>query len=219
MSESVAVITGGEGELARAIAEELRAGPMQVFAPGHDVLDVASPTSVQKFFGELDRVDLLINNAGCRADVLAAKMTEAEWDGVVSTNLRGAFLCAQATGLKMMRQRSGHVINIGSFSARLGTFGQSNYAAAKAGLIGLTQSIARELGKRNVRVNCVLPGFLETKFTADVPEDAKQRALQMHELGRFNTVADAARFIAFLDTMPFVSGQIFQLDSRIGSWT
>ncbi len=157
MNASVAVITGGEGELACAIGEELRAGPMQVLAPGRDVLDVASPTSVQKFFGEIERLDLLINNAGCRADVMAEKMTEAQWDGVVSTNLRGAFLCSQAAGLKMMRQRSGHIINIGSFSARVGTFGQSNYAAAKAGLIGLTQSIARELGKRNVRVNCVLP--------------------------------------------------------------
>ncbi|MGI8436877.1 MAG: SDR family NAD(P)-dependent oxidoreductase [Chthoniobacterales bacterium] len=219
MSESVAVITGGEGELARAIAEELRAGPMQVLAPGRDALDVASPESVKKFFDALERVDLLINNAGCRADVLCAKMTEAEWDEVVSTNLRGAFLCSQAAGLKMMRRRSGHIINIGSFSARFGNFGQSNYAAAKAGLIGLTQSIARELGKRNVRVNCVLPGFLETKFTADMPDDAKLRAQQLHELGKFNTAAEAARFIAFLDTMPFVSGQIFQLDSRIAPWT
>ncbi len=113
----------------------------------------------------------------------------------------------------------GAIINLGSFSARFGTIGQPNYAAAKAGLIGLTQSMARELGKRNVRVNCVLPGFLETKFTADVSEEAKQRILHTHELGRFNTAEDAARFIAFLDTMPLVSGQIFQLDSRIAPWT
>lgn len=219
MSERVAIVTGGNGDLAQAIVRALESGGVRVHAPGRNLLDVNSPESVQRFFAGIERVDLLINNAGLRADVVSAKMSKTDWDAVLSTNLRGAFLCAQAAGLKMMRQRTGHIVNIGSFSAGFGTFGQSNYAAAKAGLIGLTQSMARELGKRNVRVNCVLPGFLETKFTADMPDEAKQRALRMHELGRFNTAEEAARFIAFLDTMPFVSGQVFQLDSRIAPWT
>ncbi len=219
MSERVAIITGGKGDLAQAIARELKAAGARAETPGREALDVAAVGSVQAYFAKFERVDLLINNAGFRADAVCARMSEEEWATVVSTNLRGAFLCAQAAGLKMMRQRRGHIVNIGSFSARFGTSGQSNYAAAKAGLIGLTQSMARELGKRNVRVNCVLPGFLETKFTADMPDEAKQRALQMHELGRFNTAEEAARFITFLDTMPFVSGQVFQLDSRIAPWT
>ncbi|MEP6820819.1 MAG: SDR family NAD(P)-dependent oxidoreductase [Chthoniobacterales bacterium] len=219
MSERVAIVTGGNGDLARAIVPALEREGVRVHAPGRELLDVNSPESVLEFFAGIEQIDLLINSAGLRADVVSAKMSAADWDAVLSTNLRGAFLCAQAAGLKMMRQRSGHIVNIGSFSARFGTFGQSNYAAAKAGLVGLTQSMARELGKRNVRVNCVLPGFLETKFTADMPDEAKLLALQMHELGRFNTAEEAARFIAFLDTMPFVSGQVFQLDSRIAPWT
>ncbi len=219
MSERVAIVTGGEGELARAITQALESSGLHVQAPGRDLLDVDSPESVQNFFGGISQIDLLVNNAGLRADAVSAKMSESDWDAVLSTNLRGAFLCAQAAGLKMMRQRSGHIVNIGSFSARFGPCGQSNYAAAKAGLIGLTQSMARELGKRNVRVNCVLPGFLETKFTAEMADEVKESARQMHELGQFNTAEEAARFVAFLETMPFVSGQIFQLDSRISPWT
>lgn len=219
MSKRVAIITGGAGELAQGIAQALERENYSVHTPSHETLDVNSAESVRAFFADIEEIDLLINSAGLRRDATCARLSEQDWNAVVSTNLRGAFLCAQAAGLKMMRQRSGHIMNIGSFSARYGTFGQSNYAAAKAGLIGLTQSMARELGKRNVRVNCVLPGFLETKFTVDMPEVAKEAARQMHQLGNFNTVVEAARFIAFLDTMPFVSGQVFQLDSRIAPWT
>ena len=219
MDERVAVITGGEGDLARAITDELRKSGWQVHAPGRQELDVDAPDSVEQFFAGIERLDLLVNNAGNRDDALCAKMTAEEWDRVITTNLRGAFLCSQAAALKMMKQRVGHIINIGSFSARLGNVGQPNYSAAKAGMIGLTQSMARELGKRNVRVNCILPGFLETKFSAEMRPEFKEEARQMHELGRFNTVEHAARFIAFLDTMPFTSGQVFQLDSRVARWT
>jgi 3-oxoacyl-[acyl-carrier protein] reductase len=219
VDERVAVITGGEGDLAQAIAAELRKSAVRVRAPGRALLNVDDPAAVEQFFAETPRIDLLINNAGSRADALCAAMTAEQWDSVFRTNLRGAFLCSQAAALKMMKQRSGHIINIGSFSARIGNPGQSNYSAAKAGMIGLTQSMARELGKRNVRVNCLLPGFLETKFSAGMPPEFKEHARQMHELGRFNTVEDAARFIVFLDSMQAVSGQVFQLDSRIAAWT
>lgn len=219
MSERVAVITGGAGDLAQAIAEALQAERVAVFAPARADLDVTSEENVRSYFATLPRIDLLVNNAGNRDDVVCAKMSEAQWDSVMATNLRGAFLCSRAASAKMISQRSGHIINIGSFSARFGNIGQTNYAAAKAGLIGHTQSMARELGRRNVRVNCVLPGFLETKFTADMPAAAKEQALRSHELGRFNTAADAARFIVFLDAMTAVSGQVFQLDSRITRWT
>ena len=219
MAERVAVITGGAGDLAQAIAAELVRQGLRVHTPGRDALDVTSAESVRDFFAALERVDLLINNAGVREDIVCGKMSENEWDSVIAVNLRGAFLCSQAATMKMMARRSGHIVNIGSFSARFGNVGQANYAAAKAGLIGLTQSLAREMGKRNLRVNCVLPGYLETKFTADVPEAARDRILQMHELRAFNTVEHAARFVAFLETVPFVSGQVFQLDSRIVPWT
>jgi 3-oxoacyl-[acyl-carrier protein] reductase len=214
----VAVITGGEGELAQVIAAELRAADVEVHAPGRAELDVTAAENVRSYFGGFERIDLLVNNAGVSVDTVFAKMSEQQWDRVLDVNLRGAFLCSRAASVLMARQRAGHVINIGSFSARFGTFGQANYAAAKAGLIGLTQSLAKELGRRNVRANCVLPGYLETKFVAHVPAEARDRILRMHELGRFNTVADAARFVALLDTMPHVSGQVFQLDSRIAPW-
>lgn len=219
MSEAVAVITGGQGDLARAICSRLNESHYQVHSPDKKALDVTEPESVRSFFSQIERIDLLINNAGRREDFTLAKMTEATWDRVVAVNLRGAFLCSQAVSMKMIAQRNGHILNIGSFSARLGNFGQTNYAAAKAGLIGLTQSLAREIGKRGVRVNCILPGFLETRFTASVPVEIREQILQTHELGKFNTVEEAARFIAFVDTMPSVSGQIFQLDSRIAPWT
>ncbi len=184
MTERVAVITGGAGELARAIASALESDGFRVRAPDRATLDVTVPEQVRDYFAAIEHLDLLINNAGrARGRALRHRCRKTDWDAVVSTNLRGAFLCSQAAGLKMMRQRSGHIINIGSFSARFGTCGQSNYAAAKAGLIGLTQSMARELGKRSVRVNCVLPGFLETKFTADMSDEMKQRALQNARTG------------------------------------
>jgi len=215
----VAVITGGGGELAISVADKLRAAGLQVHTPGRDALDVMREESVAAFFDQLERVDLLINNAGARHDALCARLTEGDWDAAISVNLRGAFFCSRVVGMKMMRQRAGHIINIGSFAPRAGTIGQTNYAAAKAGIIGLTQSMARELGKRNVRVNCVSPGFLETKFVADMSPEVIEQTRQLHELGRFNTVEDAARFIVFLDTMEHVSGQVFQLGSRIARWT
>jgi 3-oxoacyl-[acyl-carrier protein] reductase len=144
-----------------------------------------------------------------------AAMEESAWDAVLKINLRGAFLCSRAAAGLFASQNSGHIVNIGSYSALSGPAGQANYAAAKAGLIGFTRSLARELGPAGVRVNCVLPGWLETKFTSTVPEKHTDAALQEHVLGRFNTVEDAARFIVFLDSMKQVSGQVFQLDSRV----
>ncbi|CAN5281267.1 3-oxoacyl-[acyl-carrier-protein] reductase [soil metagenome] len=219
MEQRVAVITGGAGELAAAVAEKLREAGWQVHAPGREELDVTNEENVRAFFERFERIDLLINNAGLRRDSLCASMTESDWDAVLAVNLRGAFFCSRVAGMKMMRARAGHIINLGSFAPRAGTRGQTNYAAAKAGLIGLTQSMARELGKRNVRVNCVSPGFLETKFVADMSPEVITATRQLHELGPFNTVAEAAQFIVFLDSLQFTSGQVFQLGSRIAPWT
>jgi NAD(P)-dependent dehydrogenase (short-subunit alcohol dehydrogenase family) len=218
----VAVITGGRGRLGQAMARELeRCGEFAiVMAPGRDELDVTRADVVADFFSNIDRIDLLVNNAGIARDRILAQMTEADWDAVIDTNLRGAFLCARAAVKKMFRQSDGgHIVNIGSFSALRPPPGQAAYAAAKAGLIGMTQSLAAEMGERGVRVNCVLPGFLEgTGMTSGLDAETIGQMRDRHLLGRFNTAEDAARFVAFLDTMTAVSGQVFQLDSRLRRW-
>ena len=213
-----ALITGGEGDLARHIRAELESAGWDVLAPGRAELDVLQPKT---FFAHIDRLDLLVNNAGIFRDASLLKMTEEDFDAVLDVNLKGAFLCTQAALKLMSRQREGHIINIGSYSALSGPAGQANYAAAKAGLIALTHSTAKEYGARNIRANCLLPGFLETKMTRHLLEDAawKEQLLSQHTLGRLNTPQDAARFIVMLHSMPAVSGQVFQLDSRIHRWT
>ena len=218
-SGRAAVITGGQGELAQAIAAELSAQGYDTLTPSRDELDVRSADSVRAYFSKLNRLDLLINNAGLREDHSIAKLTTEDWENVIDTNLTGAFLTSQAALKFMLRQRSGHIINIGSYSARSGPAGQANYAASKAGLIGLTQSLAQEVGSRNIRVNCVLPGWLETKFSQDVTPEVTAAALRNHTLGRFNTPTEAARAIVFLDTLQNLSGQVISLDSRISRWT
>lgn len=215
---AAAVITGGGGDLAQVIAAALEERGYAVRAPGRDELDVTDAESVRAFFGSLERIDLLVNNAGIIRDALFKRMDEAAWDEVLGTNLRGVFLCCRAALRPMCRRRAGHVVNIGSYSALSGPVGQANYAAAKAGLVGLTQSLAKEVGSRGVRVNCVLPGYLETKLNAGIDEALREKVIDAHALKRLSTVKDAAGFIAHLDTMENVSGQVFQIDSRIGKW-
>jgi len=213
--EPVAVITGGEGDLAGVLAVQLTEAGFHVLAPGRIDLDVTSSGSVRTFFEGLERVDLLINNAGITGDGLFLKQSPEDWNRVIDTNLKGAQLCSQAAATLMMRARCGHIMNVGSYSAIKPPLGQTAYAASKAGLIGLTKSYARELGKRNIRVNCVLPGFLETRMTTPLSDTAKEAARSNHALGRFNTVEEAARFMVFLHSSPHLSGQVFQLDSRV----
>jgi 3-oxoacyl-[acyl-carrier protein] reductase len=215
----VALITGGEGDLALAIRHELEGQGWKVFAPGRSEMDVTRADEVNERVGGLKRLDLLVHNAGLLRDRALSNMTPEDFDAVLGVNLRGAFLCCRAALRPMVKQREGHLVMIGSFSALSGPSGQTNYAAAKAGIIGLTKSLAAEYGARNIRANCVLPGFLQTRMTASVPDEARGRVLGRHALGRFNTAEDAARFIAFLHSMRHVSGQVFQLDSRVGRWT
>jgi 3-oxoacyl-[acyl-carrier protein] reductase len=214
-----ALITGGEGDLAKVLAGQLRDCGWVVHAPGRAEMDVTSAQAVQDYFRSLPHLDLLINNAGLVEDSLMLGMSEAQFDRVLDANLSGAFRCARAALETLSQQRSGHIVNVGSFAALTGTLGQANYAAAKAGLIALTKSLAQEYGPQTVRCNCVLPGFLETRMTRDLLEKRRDEVLATHALGRLNTLADAARFIVMLDSMEHISGQIFQLDSRIGPWT
>ena len=204
-----------------AVKAELERQGWQVHAPDRLELDVTDKASVERAFAPLPQLDLLVHAAGITRDALMLKMSEEDFSQVLQVNLKGAFLCSQAALKIMLRQRRGHLVHIGSFSALEGPAGQANYAAAKAGLIGLTQSLAAEYGPRGIRANCVLPGFLDTKMTRHLLQDEAhaRHILATHALGRLNTVQDAARFVAFLDSLPHVSGQVFQLDSRLHSWT
>jgi NAD(P)-dependent dehydrogenase (short-subunit alcohol dehydrogenase family) len=215
----VALITGGAGDLAQAIRRELKVQGWQVHAPGQKEMDVTDKAAVQAVMGTLPRLDLLVHNAGFLRDTTMLKMKEGDFQDVLNVHLKGAFLVAQEALKIMVKQRQGHIVNIGSFSALSGPAGQGNYAAAKAGLIALTQSLAAEYGPRNIRANCVLPGFLDTKMSRPLLTKQRPKVEDAHALGRLNTVEDAARFIAFLQTMEHVSGQVFQLDSRIHRWT
>lgn len=184
-----------------------------------DVTQAAAiESAVRTLLGRWGTVQVLINNAGVTADQPLWQIQETDWDSVLAVNLKGAALCAQAVLPAMCQQRGGHIINVSSFSGRVGARGQTNYAAAKAGLIGLTQSLAREVGPRNVRVNAVLPGVLPTGMTAHLPAAQRETFAAANALGRLNSIAEVARFIAFLARLENVSGQLFQLDSRIGRW-
>lgn len=211
-----ALITGGVGDLAKAIQSSLEMAKIQTLAPGRYELDVTDSECVKEFISTVGDIDLLVCNAGATLDMPLARMSESDWDQVMQVNLKGAFLCAREVSRSMMKRRSGHIVFISSFSAIHPPAGQANYAAAKSALLGMMKSMAQELGARNVRVNAILPGFLETKMTDNLSDEVKQAALQKHMLGRFNTPEVVAEFVVHLhQNMPHTSGQVFNLDSRI----
>jgi len=209
------VITGGEGGLARALADEFRRASREVRAPGRAELDVTDPAAVRAYFAPLE-TELLICAAGATRDAPLARMTEAGWDEVLAVNLHAAARCAHAVLEGMLERQRGHIVFVSSFSALHPPAGQAAYAAAKAGLLGLTRSLARETGAANVRVNAVLPGFLETAMTRGVSPARRDEVRAAHTLGRFNTPSAVARFLRVLhDELSHTSGQVFQLDSRV----
>jgi 3-oxoacyl-[acyl-carrier protein] reductase len=211
------LISGGEGDLARALQKEFPHDT--VHAPSRKEMDVRDEAQIEAYFSRLERLDVLIANAGLTRDGTMTGLSADDFNEAVNVNLRGAFLCSRAAIKMMMKQRSGHIVLIGSRAARHGTRGQSAYAAAKAGLVGLAQSVAKEYGARNIRCNVVLPGFLETRMTAGLSAERREEVRADHALGRFNTIENAARAIAFLACLDHVSGQVFTLDSRIDRWT
>ena len=211
-----AIITGGEGGLGEAISTTLKSAGVDVLSPGRGDLNVADAASVKDYFHQSDDIDLLVCNAGATLDKPLARMSESDWDQVMQVNLKGAFLCAREVSRSMMKRRCGHIIFISSFSAIHPPAGQANYAAAKSALLGMMKSMSQELGARSVRVNAILPGFLETKMTENLSDEVKQAALEKHTLGKFNTPEAVAEFVAHLhQRMPHTSGQVFNLDSRI----
>lgn len=232
----VAIVTGAGGGLGQSlvagfhqagwrVAAAYRAGGSRATVPDSLALemDVTHRESIQNAVANVlerwRRIDVLINNAGLAEDAALPQMTECAWERVLAVNLKGAFLCAQAVSRAMIKQRDGHIINVSSFSGRAGQRGQGNYAAAKAGQLGLTAALARELGSRNVRVNAVLPGVLPTKMTGSRSPEEMEQFAAANALGRINSVDEVARFIVFLAGTQNISGQVFQLDSRIAPWT
>ncbi len=214
MSQRI-LITGGKGDLARSIAAAFGSAGDEAFAPGREELDVTDPASVDRWFKARGIPDLLVANAGIAEDRLLARTDEAAWDRQLEANLHGAWRCAKAATRGMIRRRSGHLVFIASHAARHPTAGQAAYAAAKAGLLGLTRSLARELGPAGIRVNALLPGFLETRMTAGVADSRRDTVRDAHSLGRFNTPEATAAFLVHLHHhLPHTSGQVFQLDSR-----
>ena len=213
-TQAYLVVTGGSGGLGTAIADEFRAAGWTVDAPGRGDLDVRDRGAVRRYFAGREPA-LLVCAAGVARDAPLARLSGEDWDEVWSVNFHGARACAEAAIPGKVERGGGHVVFVSSFSAVSPPVGQAAYAAAKAALTGLASGLAREHGASNVRVNVVLPGFLDTRMTASVTAARREEVLAAHSLGRFNTCDRVAAFIRFLhEQLPHTSGQAFQLDSR-----
>lgn len=203
-------------ELAEETANEISANSgIETIALEVDVSDQASAKAmVKSAIAKFGKIDILVNNAGITRDGLIMRMKEADWDLVLDINLKGAFNCAQALARPMMKQRYGRIINITSVSGITGQAGQTNYSSSKAGLIGFTKALAKEVGSRNITVNAVAPGFIETVLTVDLPDEIKDFSIKMTPLGRFGVPQDIANAVAFLasDESSFITGVTLQVD-------
>ncbi len=174
----------------------------------------AVPQAFDDIIKESGRLDILVNNAGITRDNLIVRLKEAEWDQVLDVNLKGAYNCIRAAGKPMLKQRYGRIINIASVVGVMGNPGQANYAASKAGLIGLTKTVARELASRHITVNAVAPGFIQTEMTASLPEKTRAEMLAQIPLSRFGTPEEVAQAVVFLasDTAAYITGQVIHVN-------
>ena len=174
----------------------------------------AVKTMVEQVIAKWDKIDILVNNAGINRDTLLLRMSDDAWDDVINTNLRGAYLCTKFAVRYMMRQEWGRIINISSVVGRVGNAGQSNYAAAKGGLIAFTKSIAREMGSRNITANTVAPGFIVTEMTNKLPPERRESMLAMIPLQRLGQPEDVAELVGFLATerAGYITGQVITID-------
>lgn len=209
-----AIITGGTGGLGSAIAGCLSGGAWEVVQLGRKDLDLSDKNALETYFSG-EKCDLLVCAAGMIRDQPLSRMEEAAWDEVFHVNFTAAQNCAHAAIPAMIEQGKGHIIFISSYAAVHPAVGQAAYAAAKAALHGLTKELAEMHGSSGIRVNAVLPGFLETPMTSAVSEKRREIVRKLHFLGELNTPETAAEFMRFLhERMPHTSGQIFSLDSR-----
>ena len=238
-SGKVAIVTGAARGIGRAIARRLLGMGMTVVAvdcredllaelpealgsPGEKLvartMDVTDSEGFTALIDEVaethGRLDVLVNNAGITRDGLLMRMTDADWDLVISVNLRSAFIGTRAASRHMLRQRSGAIVNMASFSGLAGNRGQANYSASKAGLVGLTKTTAKELAGKNIRCNAVAPGFIRTEMTEVLPQKAKDMAMEQIPLKRFGEVEDVAGAVAFLasDESSYITGQVLSVD-------
>jgi 3-oxoacyl-[acyl-carrier protein] reductase len=239
----VAVITGGTRGIGLAIATRLASDGFDLLltyrgdaeaaaraeeslaSTGRTIKVIAADVStaegaketIETATKELGRLDVLVNNAGITRDNLIMRMSEEDWDAVLTTNLKGAFLTSKAAVRPMLRQRSGRIINLTSVVGITGNAGQANYAAAKAGLIGLTKTLAKEVGSRGITVNAVAPGFIDTRLTDILPDELKAKLLESTPLGRFGSVEDIANAVAFLasDQASFITGHVLSVDGGL----
>jgi 3-oxoacyl-[acyl-carrier protein] reductase len=239
----IAVVTGGIRGIGLAIAERLARDGFDLMVTYRSDQDQAEQAcsglkstgrEIELFAGDLSeadqagaliektmerfgRIDALVNNAGITRDTLIMRMSEDDWDAVLSTNLKSAFLCAKAAIRPMLRQRSGRIVNITSVVGLVGNAGQANYAAAKAGLVGLTKSLAKEVGSRGITVNAVAPGFIETRLTDVLTAEMKEMLLKQTPLGRFGSPEDVAGAVAFLTSADagFITGHVLTVDGGL----
>lgn len=229
--QRTALVTGASRGIGRAAAKALTAAGHRVVAAARDEeklkslveeggaaawvkLELASAESIKAAFAEAGAVDILVNNAGITKDGLAMRMRREDWETVVTANLTGAFLCIQEVLRGMMKQQWGRIINIASVVGESGNPGQANYVASKAGLIGLTKTLAQELGSRNITVNAVTPGFIETDMTAGLKEEIRQKMLANIPLGRFGKPEDVAAAVRYLasEDAGYVTGSVLRVN-------
>jgi 3-oxoacyl-[acyl-carrier protein] reductase len=239
----VAVITGGTRGIGLAVAKRLAGDGYDVLltyrgdaaaaaaakdglaGSGRQVEVIAADIStadgagraIEAAMQSLGRLDVLVNNAGITRDTLLMRMSDDDWDAVLTTNLKGAFLTSKAAIRPMLRQRSGRIVNITSVIGQVGNAGQANYAAAKAGLIGFTKSLAKEVGSRGITVNAIAPGFIDTRLTAALPDEMKTMLLERTPLNRLGTPEDVAGAVAFLvgPDASFITGHTLTVDGGL----
>jgi 3-oxoacyl-[acyl-carrier protein] reductase len=217
---SVALIARNQQKL-EEVAQEIssKAGHAGPAAQAKSfVTDIENEDQIKSSFkavvAEFGKTDILVNNAGITRDQLVMRMKRADWDAVINTNLTSAYLCTQQAITSMLKQRWGRIINITSVFGQMGQAGQANYAASKAGLIGLTMAVAREVGSRNITCNAVAPGFIETSMTAVLSDELKQNALKMVPLGRVGVPEEVAHCVAFLasDEAAYITGHVLNVN-------
>jgi len=202
-------------ENSEKVANEIAALGRKAWAFAADVADSAAVNAAaEKILADCGKVDILVNNAGVTRDSLLMRLSEADWDTVLNTNLKGAFLFTKALSRAFAKQRSGRIINISSVIGLIGNAGQSNYAASKAGLIGFTQSVAREFASRGITANCIAPGFIETDMTSELNEALKTNIMKQIPMGKFGAADDIANAALFLagPAAGYVTGQVLTVD-------
>jgi 3-oxoacyl-[acyl-carrier protein] reductase len=245
LSGRVALVTGSGRGIGKAIAQKLsevgaivvindvsdtaEAAAQEIISTGRQSLFIKGSVSssaevnqmIEKIIASYGKIDILVNNAGITRDQLTLRMTDDEWDSVLNVNLKGVFLCTRAALKYMMKQRYGRIINISSISGIVGNSGQVNYCAAKAGIIGLTRTVSKEMASRQITINAIAPGFIETDMTQKIPEKLKEEFNKRIPAGYFGTPRDIAEAAAFLasDEARYITGQVLCVDGgMVSAW-